>query len=121
VAATGFNPGELPQGTKFIFTIALTEDIPDSVKVRVAYNGGAAQEVTLNDGALTVQMEADEYVTIIGLPVGKYRITEATIPSYANQFALKDDGAWVAQPSTSTVDGAMYLDVMVMTDQMTEV
>ena len=121
VAATGFNPGELPQGTKFIFTIALTEDIPDSVKVRVAYNGGAAQEVTLNDGALTVQMEADEYVTMIGLPVGKYRITEATIPSYANQFALKDDGAWVAQPSTSTVDGSMYLDVMVMTDQMTEV
>ena len=121
VAATGFNPDELPQGTKFSFTIALTEDILDDVKVQVAYNGGAAQEVTLNNGALTVQIEADEYMTITDLPVGKYRITEVTIPSYANQFALKDGGAWVAQPSTSTVDGSMYLDVMVMTDQMTEV
>ncbi|MBE6967119.1 MAG: hypothetical protein E7444_01585 [Ruminococcaceae bacterium] len=121
VAATGFNPGELPEGTKFSFTIALSEGILDDVKVQVAYNGGAAQEVTLNDGALTVQMEADEHVTITGLPVGKYRITEATVPSYANKFALKDGEAWVEQPSTSTVDGAMYLDVIVTTDQMTEV
>ncbi len=101
VAATGFNP--------------------EGVKVQVAYKDGAAQEETLDNGALTVQMEADEHVTITGLPVGKYRITETTIPSYANKFALKEEGAWVEQPSTSTVDGAMYLDVIVTTDQTTEV
>ena len=44
VAATGFNPGELPQGTKFIFTIALSKDILDDVKVQVTYKGKEASD-----------------------------------------------------------------------------
>lgn len=121
VAATGFNPDELPKDTEFSFTVTLTEDVLDGVKVQVAYNGGVAEEVTLNNGSLTVQIEADEHVTITGLPVGKYRITETTVPSYANQFALKENGSWAEQPSTSTADGAMYLDINVATEKTTEV
>ena len=64
VAATGFNPDELPEGTKFSFTIALIEDILDDVKVQVTYKGKEAKEETLDNGTLTVQMEADEHVTI---------------------------------------------------------
>ena len=121
VAATGFNPSELPKDTIFSFTITLTKDVPENMKVQVAYNGGTAQEVTVTGGSLTVEMKADENVTITGLPVGKYRITEVTIPSYANQFALKKNGSWAEQPTMSTADGALYLDVTVTTDKTTEV
>ena len=121
VAATGFNQNELPKDTKFGFTVALSQDVPDDVTVQVSYDGGAAEAVTLHNGSLTVALMAGHNVTITGLPAGEYRITETTIPSFANEFALKDGGVWVKQPSTSTADGAMYLDVAVVTDRMTEV
>ena len=119
VAATGFNPDELPQGTKFSFTVALREGVPaEDRKCTLTYStdtytdGTAAPtSVTMSNGVFKVELEAGQNVTINGLPEGKYRITEATVPSYANSFAHKVNGNWVVQNSTTTADGQMYTEI----------
>ena len=120
VEAPGFNSNELPTDTEFSFTIQLADDVPNSMDVQVSYSNGTVHQVTTINGSLTVNLKAGENVTITGLPVGEYRITEATIPSYANKFALKVNDAWVEQPVTSA-GGSMYLDVTVQTNKTTEV
>ncbi len=119
IAATGYNPNDLPKDTKFSFTIELLEEAPEGDKTfTVTYspqqdpNGTVATtSVTMTDGRFLVSLEADQNVTVSGLPEGKYRITEVTVPSYANSFAHKESGNWVAQNSMTTNDGQMYTEI----------
>lgn len=118
-----------PEVTKFSFTIELLECVPaeeSSVTVTYVpekYTDGevAATSVTMSGGRFTVTLEANQKVIITGLPEGKYRITEATIPYYANAFAHKENDSWVVQPSTTTTDGQMYTEIGVANDKTAEV
>ena len=126
VAAPGFNPGELPVGTRFSFTVTLLEDAPSenlTFEVTCKDQNGTATStnVTMSQGQFTVELEADQSVTVSGLPEGKYRITEATIPSYANSFAHKVNGHWVEQDNQTTSDGQMYTEIDVPADETAEV
>lgn len=128
-AATGFNPDELPKGTKFSFTIELTEQPPtDSQTFTVVYNettftDGTATptSVAMANGTFTVELEAGQTVTISGLPIGKYRITEATIPQYANNFAHIVNGVEEVQTPKVTSDGCLYTEINVTANATAEV
>lgn len=123
----GYNPPS--EVTKFSFTIELLEDVPAEDKTfTVAYslNQYADQtatdtSVTMSQGEFTVTLEANQKVTINGLPEGEYRITEATVPYYANAFAHKENGSWVAQNSTTTNDGQLYTEIEVPANGTAEV
>jgi len=129
VAAPGYNPDALPEGTKFIFAIELLEGVPSEDKTFTVeysseqYTDGAATatSVTMTGGSFTVTLEADQNVTIIGLPEGEFRITEATIPSYANSFAHRENGNWVAQLITTTEEGQMFTEIRVTPEEIAEV
>ena len=105
--------------TKFSFTIELLEAVPEEDKTfTVSYdpnqytdNTAAATSVTMSEGKFTVTLEANQKVTISGLPEGEYRVTEATVPYYANAFAHKENGSWVVQSITTTDDGQMYTEI----------
>ena len=104
--------------TRFSFTIELLEEVPAEDKTfTVTYSSAqytddtaTATSVTMSEGKFTVTLEADQNVTINGLPEGKYRITEATVPSYANSFAHEINEKWVVQESATT-DGQMYTEI----------
>lgn len=120
VAAEGYYE-PLPEDTEFSFTITLTQEPPETATVQVANSDGAVATVNMVDGAFVVRLKAGQHVLITGLPIGSYRITEATLPYYANSFAHKIGGNWVAQPVASTSDGRMYTDISVVTDQRSDV
>lgn len=119
VAATGFNPAELPTDTKFSFSIQLMEDPPAGntpiglTYDPVGYTTGETAETsaTMVNGVFSVTLQRDQNVTMTGLPEGKYRIIEETIPSYANAFAHMQNGEWVEQTVTPTEDGRMYTEI----------
>ena len=121
VPAEGYNPSELPEGTEFTFTIELTEEPPQTATIQVTRSDGSAASVTMQSGRFDVKLQAGQSVVITGLPIGSYRITEATIPSYANNFAHRINGNWVEQPVTSTADGCMYTDILVFNAQQSDV
>lgn len=117
----GYNPNVLPADTEFSFTIELTEDPPETETVLVANGDDASASVTMKAGKFEVKLKAGQHVIITGLPIGSYRITEATIPSYANSFAHRINDAWVEQPVTSTPDGQMYTDIRVSANEQSDV
>ena len=128
VAAPGYDPNKLPEGTKFGFTVQLLEEIPNATNVTMTYapatysDGTAAPTTaTLTNGQMVIYVEANQSVTINGLPEGKYRITEATIPYYANDFAHKVNGNWVEQGTTTTAAGQLYTEIGVIGDGLAEV
>lgn len=120
VAAPGFH-ADLPEGTKFSFTVELLEAVPAAEKTfAVVYSEAAytdhtatATNVTMTGGKFTLTVEAGWHVTVKGLPEGKYRITEATIPQYANAFAHRVNGNWTEQSSMTTTDGQLYTEIEV--------
>jgi len=137
IPAEGFNPAELPQGTKFSFEIELLEQppvqdttfktvfSPKMYKILNTSNelvdGDAAPtSITMKNGKFTVEIQAGQSVTVKDLPEGRYRITEASQPSYANSFAHKENGNW-KEKSTSTTDGQMYTEIDVKPDATAEV
>ena len=113
---TGYMPPM--EEIKFSFTLELLEEIPAQdqtfqvVYSPDAYSDGTATAtaVTMSGGKLTLTLEANQNVTVTGLPEGKYRITEATVPYYANAFAYKVEDQWVPQTSTTTEEGQMYTE-----------
>lgn len=110
--------GPLSMTQPFSFSIQLQGQGPTSAEVQVFYNGDTdGTKQTLNNGALTVTLKANEYVNITGLPVGTYRITEATVPQYANVFAQADSaaGPWT-NLDRYTHNGSLYTDVQVTKD-----
>lgn len=122
VPAEGYNPSELPKGTEFTFTIELTQEPPEAAAIQVTKSDGSATSaVTMTNGKFEVKLQADQSVVITGLPIGSYRITEATIPSYANSFAHRINGNWIEQSVTSTPDGRMYTDILVSEDTRADV
>lgn len=138
IAATGFNPNELPKGTKFSFEIELLEQppvqdttfetifSPEKYKILNSSNelvdGDAAPtSITLKNGKFTVEIQAGQSVTVKDLPEGRYRITEATIPQYANKFAHKENNDWSVQLSTPTESGQMYTEISVTPNAVSEV
>lgn len=118
-----------PEVTMFSFAIELMECVPaEESSVTVTYtpaeytDGEAtATSVTMSGGKFTVTLEAGQKVLIQNLPEGKYSITEATIPYYANAFAHKENGSWIVQPSTTTTDGQMYTEIGVANGKTSEV
>ncbi len=126
VPAEGFNPSELPTDTVFSFTVELTELPPQGTKeITVSKNPGTTKEEisqkNMVDGKFTIELMAGENVIIDGLPIGSYRITEATIPYYANSFAHKVNGSWEAQAATAFDDGRLYTDITVLKDERSDV
>lgn len=113
---TGYMPPM--EEIKFSFTLELLEEIPAQdqtfqvVYSPDAYSDGTATAtaVTMSGGKLTLTLEANQNVTVTGLPEGRYRITEATVPYYANAFAYKVEDQWVPQTSTTTEEGQMYTE-----------
>lgn len=113
---TGYMPPM--EEIKFSFILELLEEIPAQDQTfQVAYSSDAysdgtatATAVTMSGGKLTLTLEANQNVTVTGLPEGKYRITEATVPYYANAFAYKVEDQWVPQTSTTTEEGQMYTE-----------
>ena len=120
VPAPGFNPEELPIDTEFKFEVVLLEGVPTEDKeIDITYYSGdtaTPTTVTMKNGKFTVALKAGMSVFMDDLPEGRYRIMEETVPYYANDFAIKQDSQWIAQPETSTVDGRMYTDVVVSED-----
>lgn len=118
-----------PEVTMFSFTIELMECVPEEESsVTVTYTPAeytvgkaTATSVTMSSGRFTVTLEAGQKVLIQNLPEGKYRITEATIPYYANAFAHKENGSWIVQPSTTTTDGQKYTEIGVANSKTSEV
>lgn len=119
---TGFNPPA--DVIKFSFTIELLEAVPENKEYTISYkdkngkpvtaftdNTAVPETVTMESGMITVELEVGMNITIAGLPEGIYRITEATVPYYANSFAHKENGSWVAQPSRTTEDGQMFTEI----------
>ena len=129
VAAPGYHPGELPTDTKFSFTIELLEGVLTSDQTislaysPAAYSDGSAvpTSVTMSEDRFTVTLEANQTLTMSNLPEGRYSITEATIPSYANAFAHKENGSWVEQASNATTDGRIYTEIDVGPEAVAEV
>ncbi|MBO5975931.1 MAG: hypothetical protein J6P94_01980, partial [Oscillospiraceae bacterium] len=124
VAAEGFN-NELPVGTVFSFTVELTELPPQVKEITISKNLGTDKEEIIQenmvDGRFTIELMAGENVIIDGLPIGTYRITEATIPYYANSFAHKVNGDWDPQSATAFDDGRLYTDIAVLKDERSDV
>lgn len=137
IPAEGFIPNELPQGTKFSFEIELLEQppvqdtafktvfSPKKYKILNTSNelvdgDDAPTSITMKNGKFTVEIQAGQSVTVEGVPEGRYRITEASLPSYANSFAHKKDGKWI-EKSTSTADGQMYTEIAVKPNTTAEV
>lgn len=138
IPAEGYIPNELPQGTKFSFEIELLEQPPvqdtafktvfppKKYKILNTSNelvdgDDAPTSITMKNGKFTVEIQAGQSVTVEGVPEGRYRITEATLPYYANSFAHKEDGNWIKKPSTSTADGQMYTEIAVKPNTTAEV
>lgn len=110
----GYN-GELPEGVMFEFTIELTEDAPKgsrnfTVKFApetyttidtecVESTSTTPTSVTMENGKFTIQIQADQSVEIKDLPIGIYKITEASVPQYANKFAVWDGSDYKDQKS----------------------
>ncbi|MBO7739531.1 MAG: hypothetical protein J6S18_04090, partial [Oscillospiraceae bacterium] len=121
VAAEGFT-NELPTGTVFSFTVELMELPPQGAKeIAVSKNGGAAQAAQMVDGKFSIELMAGEWIEINGLPVGTYRISETTVPHFANNFAHRENGAWVMQPTATTADGRLCTDIAVLRDERSDV
>ena len=114
---TGYNPPT--EEIKYSFTLELLEEVPAQDQTfQVVYSSdtysdgtATATTATMSGGKLTLTLEANQNVTVTGLPEGKYRITEATVPSYANAFAHKVENQWVPQTSTTTEEGQMYTEI----------
>ena len=109
---------------KFSFTIQLLEAVPENKAYSISYkdkngstvtkftdNTAVPETVTMTNGMITAALEVGMNITIAGLPEGNYRITEATVPYYANSFAHKENGSWVTQPSRTTEDGQMFTEI----------
>lgn len=113
---TGYMPPM--EEIKYSFTLELLEEIPAQDQTfQVVYSSdtyydgtATATAVTMSGGKLTLTLEANQNVTVTGLPEGKYRITEATVPYYANAFAYKVEDQWVPQTSATTEEGQMYTE-----------
>ena len=120
VAAEGYHE-PLPEDTEFSFLIELTEVPPERVTIQLRNSDLSTATVHMVNGKFAVRLRAGQHVVISGLPIGGYRITEATVPHYANSFSHRIGGAWVPQPVTSTPDGQMYTDIAVLADAQSEV
>ena len=122
----GYNPPV--EVIQFQFIIELLEGVPtEDMHFTVVYTpdhytkGNATPAtVTMSGGKLIVALEVNQSVEIKNLPEGKYRITEATIPYYANDFAHKVDGEWVPQADQSTEAGQMFTQIHVPGDGKAE-
>ena len=122
----GYNPPV--EVMQFQFIIELLEGVPtEDMHFTVVYtpdhytDGNATPAtVTMSGGKLIVALEENQSVEIKNLPEGKYRITEATIPYYANDFAHKVDGEWVPQADQSTEAGQMFTQIHVPGDGKAE-
>lgn len=114
----GYSEEELDKEQEFTFTIQLQDQCPDTVTVQVSLNDKEATSMQLTNGMLTLKLKAEERITVTGLPVGTYRITEATLPHYANKFALGNsgEGPWSDLEVQSTADGSLYTDVAIQKD-----
>ncbi len=122
VAAEGFNPDNLPTDQVFSFSVELTEMPPQgAVEITVSKNGGAAEAAQMVNGKFSIELMKDEWIRIDGLPVGNYRISETTIPHYANNFAHKENEAWVPKPAATTDDGRLCTDIVVPGEDVAEV
>lgn len=120
----GYNPPA--EDDKYSFTIELLEEAPtenQTFAVEYKYTDGTIQKenVTMTGGSFTVMLKKDWGITISDLPEGKYRITEATIPYYANAFAHKINGSWAKQNSLTTQDGQMFTEINVKPGKSAEV
>ena len=116
VAAPGYTD-TLPEGTEFSFEIKLLESVPDEDQtIQLKYGDSEPVSATMASGSFTVELEKDQTVVMTGLPEGKYRITEATIPSYANDFSHWINNAWVDQNIPTPTDGQMYTEIDVFGD-----
>lgn len=116
VAAPGYTD-TLPEGTEFSFEINLLESVPDEDQtIQLKYGDSEPVSATMALGSFIVKLEKDQTVVMTGLPEGKYRITEATIPSYANDFSHWINNAWVDQNIPTPTDGQMYTEIDVFGD-----
>lgn len=90
VKEEGFK-GELPTDTVFEFTFELTE-LPPAGSAEITYvltdaqNNQTTKTAQMTDGSFTIEIMMDQTVAFTGLPIGTYKITETSIPHYANSF-----------------------------------
>ena len=123
----GFNGPE--ESIKFRFTVELQELVPTgntAITLTYSANKYSDDEPTvatgvMKNGCFTVMLEAGMNVRIDGLPEGSYRIIEETVPSYANNFAHRENGAWVPKPTATTDDGRLCTDIVVPGEDVAEV
>lgn len=120
-AAIGFNPAELPEGTVFSFTVMLLESAPEQVTVSKTQQGSTTELVMTASAGLELELLENETVLLEGLPIGKYRIIEHSLPSYANSFAVRSGEDFVRQPAATLENGNLYTDVEVLTDAESQV
>ena len=113
--------GELDMDMEFSFRIELLEQPPEQAEIQVAYDGGTATTVQMENGAFEVTLKAQHNVTISGLPIGTYRITEVSIPRYANSFAKKVEEKWVPMEGEMNSSGSLYVDIPVEKESLLEV
>ena len=111
--------GDLPTDTVFQFTFELTEQPPAGTKeisyvLTDAENQEEIKTTQMTDGKFTIEIMMDQLVSFTGLPIGTYKITETSIPHYANSF----DGDVT---SSEIVNGILIAQVEVETGDPKEV
>ena len=121
IPAEGYE-GDLDKDKVFTFTIKAVTAVPASATVDVSVNGGEPEARAMGAEGLTVTVKANQNVIISNLPVGTYRIIEATEPQYANKFAQAESPAGPWEPLvSSSIDGCLYTDVTVEKAERTHV